>query len=96
MGLARIAKGSKLRTAASWLLLGVVLAIVIAPSVDLRPTVLRTVHLSDVAPFLMVAAGLGTALVSPLLIRSASECVQPAEEFSPADDLVLFMCVLRC
>jgi hypothetical protein len=81
--------------ATAWLLLGVVVVIVIAPSVDLEPTILRVTHLSSTA-LLLVAAATMAALLSVLPTILASRSRHPSYTISSTNDLVVLVCARRC
>ena len=95
MNLARIYHALRLSDATAWLLLGVVVIIVIAPSVDLEPTILRVTHLSSIA-LLLVAAATTAALLSLLPTILASRSRHPSYTISSTNDLVVLVCARRC
>jgi hypothetical protein len=95
LGSAGIEKVLRPRDAIALLLLVVVVFIVIAPSVDLKPTVLRGVHLSDIARLMVAAATLAT-LVSILPTILTSRSWHPRYTISSTNDLVVLVCARRC
>ncbi len=95
LGSAGIENVLKPRDAVALLLLVVVVFIVIAPSVDLKPTVLRGVHLSDIA-WLMAAAATLATLVSIVPTVLALRSSHPRYAISSTNDLVVLVCVRRC
>ena len=78
--------------ATAWLLLGVVVVIVIAPSVDLEPTILRVTHLSGISLLLVAAATMASLLPTIL----ASRFHHPWYTISSTNDLVVLVCARRC
>jgi hypothetical protein len=78
--------------ATAWLLLGVVVVIVIAPSVDLEPTILRVTHLSGISLLLVAAATMASLL--PTILASRSH--HPWYTISSTNDLVVLVCARRC
>jgi len=84
------------KRAVAWLLFGIVVFIVIAPSVDLEPTVLRAGHLTDLTPLLIVVTCVSMVLTS--LLRQFVGCASlyAREADSPWGDLVILVCTLRC
>jgi hypothetical protein len=95
VNLAGIYRALRPSEATAWLLLGVVVVIVIAPSVDLEPTILRVTHLSSTA-LLLVAAATTAALLSVLPTILASRSRHPSYTISSTNDLVVLVCVRRC
>jgi hypothetical protein len=93
--LARIYHALRPRDATAWLLLGVLVVIVIAPSVDLEPTILRVTHLSGIS-LLLVGAATMASLVSILPTILASCSRHPSYTISFANDLVVLVCARRC
>lgn len=86
----------KPKRAIAWLLFLIVVFIVIAPSVDLEPTVLRTGHFSDLSTLLIFATCVGFTLISAVrqFVGRASHDGWKAD--SPSGDLVILVCTLRC
>jgi hypothetical protein len=82
--------------AIAWLLFGIVVFIVIAPSVDLEPTVLRAVHLADLTPLLIVATCVSMALASLMRQFVGRASLYAWEADSRYGDLVILVCTLRC
>jgi len=84
------------KRAVAWLLFGIVVLIVIAPSVDLEPTVLRAGHLTDLTPLLVAVTCVSMVLAS--LLRQFVGCasLHAREADSPCGDLLILVCTRRC
>ena len=82
------------RDATAWLLLGVLVVIVIAPSVDLEPTILRVTHLSGISLLLVAATMASLVFILPTILASCSR--HPSYTISSANDLVVLVCARRC
>jgi hypothetical protein len=78
------------------LLLVAVVVIVIAPSVDLEPTILRGLHVFDIVLLLGVAAAFVSVHASTLQTLIASRSLHAGHIISSATDLVVLVCARRC
>ena len=91
-----IGKVRKLKHSIALLLLAAVVIIVVAPSVDLEPTILRSAHHLDRVLMLVAAASFGSAHGANLHTLPLSRfCLFILSIFSP-NDLVALVCTRRC
>lgn len=78
------------------LLLVAVVVIVVAPSVDLEPTILRGVHFFDRLLLLVAAASFGSAHASDLHALLPSRFWPLIHSIFSSNDLVVLVCTRRC
>src|SRR5262249_40992389 len=84
------------KRATAALLFIIVVFVVIAPSVDLEPTVLRSGHLADLSQLLIFATCVGIGFVSLIRQLVGRAPHDSLESTPPQGDLVIFVCTLRC
>ena len=95
MGLAGVNRAFKWRNPTAWALLAVILFIVIAPSVDLAPTVLRGVHHVEIGRSTVVAATLASMVFVHHTIQALRSWESRDADIS-VNDLVVLDCTRRC